>query len=336
MSNPAIRYAFDNKPDTGATQCVADGIYWLRMPLPWLLEDGDGWVVVDTGLGGKVTKAIWEKTFSGVMGGRPINHVMVTHLHPDHTGCAGWLVKRFATDLWMTHSEYLLCRILASDVGGDAPSEGFSFYKGAGLNQSELERYGKSFGLLGKVIEPLPKSFRRVTADTHWSIGGHEWRTIIGRGHSVEHASLYSERLNVLISGDQLLPSISPNVSVWPTEPSANPLRNWLESLAAMQVEVADDVLVLPAHGEPFYGAHERLDQLIGEHTHRLDALRSVLHKPHRAVDTFTHLFKGKITDDNLILAAGEAIAHLHYLLDEGSIVAEPDADGVIWYRNNI
>ncbi|MAF82607.1 MAG: MBL fold metallo-hydrolase [Gammaproteobacteria bacterium] len=343
MSKPAIRYAFDNKPDTGATQCVADGIYWLRMPLPfsidhinlWLLEDGDGWVVVDTGLGGKVTKAAWEQIFSGVMDGRPIHHVIVTHMHPDHAGCAGWLVRRFAVDLWMTHAEYLFCRILASDTGREAPREGFNFYKGAGFDEAALERYVKYFGFFGKMIEPLPESFRRVTADMRWSIGDHEWRAIIGRGHSVEHACLYSDRLNVLISGDQLLPSISPNVSVWPTEPEANPLRNWLESLAAMKTEVPGDVLVLPAHGKPFYGAHERLDQIIGEHTHRLNALRGALHKPHRAVDTFAHLYKAKITQDNLIMATGEAIAHLHYLLKEGSIGAEPDTDGVIWYKNN-
>ena len=238
-----INYAFDDKPGMGETMPVAPGIHWLRMPLPfalnhinlWLLEDGDGWIIVDTGLGGDDSKAVWENVFTDTMQGRSVNHIVVTHMHPDHVGCAGWLTDRFDVDLWMTRAEYLLCRVLVADTGRDAPEEGVEFYTAAGFPPEAIERYTKIFGFFGRMVEPLPESFKRLTANFRAPIGDCEWQVIVGRGHSPEHACLFNERLNVLISGDQVLPTISSNVSVYPTEPEANPLQGWLESLAEIK-----------------------------------------------------------------------------------------------------
>ncbi|WP_439955514.1 hypothetical protein, partial [Klebsiella pneumoniae] len=74
-----------------------------------------------------------------------------------------------------------------------------------------------------------------------------------------------------LISGDQVLPKISSNVSVFPTEPDGDPLTDWLNSLAKVKREVPDDVLVLPAHNEPFRGLHARLDHLARGHERGLE-----------------------------------------------------------------
>ncbi|MDJ0698928.1 MAG: MBL fold metallo-hydrolase [Woeseiaceae bacterium] len=338
-----IRYEFDNRPRAGETLQVADGLHWLRMPLPfaldhinlWLIEDDTGWVTVDTGLATSTTRAHWEQVFEGLMQGRPLTHVVATHLHPDHVGCAGWLVDRFDVDLWMTRDEYLLCRILVSDTGKPAPDEGRRFYHGAGFSGPQLKHYIDMFGSFGRVVSPMPEAFKRLHDGEKVRFGRHDWEIIVGRGHSPEHACLFCEDCNVLISGDQLLPTISSNVSVWPTEPGANPLKAWIESLQNMQGRLPADVLVLPAHGKPFRGAKPRLQALIDEHVEKLGELRDWCRKPRRAVDTFPALYKARIGDNNRIMATGEAIAHLNYLVAEDLLIAEADDDGIIWYQSH-
>ena len=188
--------------------------------------------------------------------------------------------------------------------------------------------------MFGRVVAPLPESYRRIVDGERLSIGGNDWEIVVGRGHSPEHACLFDAERNIVISGDQILPTISSNVSVYPTEPHANPLRDWLESLAAMKIRLPEDVLVLPAHGKPFRGAHARLDALISEHTTGLGRLFELCSEPRRAIDVFPALFKGRISDGNLIMAAGESIAHLNYLVAEGSLDVE-SRNGVLWYRRN-
>ena len=343
MGKPEIRYEFDDKPGIGETIEIAEGVHWLRMPLPfslqhinlWLLADGDGWTIVDTGLGFDESKAIWERTFGGVMGNKPVKHVVVTHMHPDHVGCAGWLTERFNVDLWMTREEYAMCRVLVSDTGRPAPEAGTRFYTAAGYPPEALEHYRKIFGFFGKYVTPLPDSYRRLYDGQKGPVGNREWEVVVGRGHSPEHACFYNQEMNLLISGDQILPAISSNVSVYPLEPEANPLKDWIDSLRAIAERVPEDVLVLPAHGKPFRGAHERIDSMINEHLARLDDLREFCKEPRRAVDVFPALYRAKITNDNLMFATGEAIAHLNYLINESEIIAEADSDNVNWYQHS-
>ena len=335
------RYEFDARPDMGATMPVADGIHWLRMPLPfdldhinlWLLEDGGGWAIVDTGIASSTSKDIWRSTFAGTMRGLPATHIIATHLHPDHIGCAGWLTRQFDVDLWMTREEYMLGRVLVADTGKPAPEEGVRFYAAAGFSEAALQEYRERFGFFGRLVSRLPESYVRLHEKDCLALGDHLWQVLIGRGHSPEHACLYCEDRNLLIAGDQVLPTISPNVSVWPTEPAANPLKQWLESLTALRRQIPADVLVLPAHGKPFRGAHERIDAIVAEHRRRLEMLVDYLAEPCRPVDAFSVLFGRRVPDRHRMMATGEAIAHLNYLLATGDAVMESDAHGVHWYR---
>ena len=336
-----IDYEFADHPDAGKTMQVAQGVHWLRMPLPfamghinlWLLEDGDNWVIVDTGVHVPDTETVWTETFASTMGGRGVSRIIVTHLHPDHAGCAGWLSGKTGAPLSMTREEYLLCRILVADTGRRVPGAGKRFYASAGFADDQLHHYEKMFGFFGKFVSPLPESYHRIQAGDEISTGDNRWKVLVGRGHSPEHACLYCEDLNVLISGDQLLPTISSNVSVYPTEPNSNPLHDWLTSLADLKHKIPEDVLVLPAHGKAFRGAHERLDSLIDEHEEGLLKLEKLCSKAKRATDVFPALFRREITGANLIMATGEAIAHLNYLLEQGRITVEADHHGVNWYQ---
>ncbi len=338
-----IQYEFDARPNRGEVMVVANGIVWLRMPLPfslkhinlWLLRDEASWVIVDTGINTKTSRGVWHDTFAVAMGGDPASHVVATHLHPDHAGCAGWLVRHFDVDLWMTRDEYMLCRILAADTGRSAPEEGIRFYAGAGFSAEQLESYKSRFGLFGKFVHPLPEAFKRMSDGDVLNFGGSDWEVIVGSGHSPEHACLYDPDRNTLIAGDQLLPTISSNISVWPTEPLANPLKDWFASLEKLRDRLPSDVLVLPAHGKPFRGAHHRLLALAQEHEDRLASLLDICREPKRVVDVFPSLYKTAIDDNNRIMATGEAISHLNYLCESGDMMAEQESDHVTWYRRS-
>jgi glyoxylase-like metal-dependent hydrolase (beta-lactamase superfamily II) len=343
-SHAGLVYPFAGPPDTGATLEVAPGILWLRMPMPfklshinlWAIADGDGWALVDTGLGNAETSMIWEDLLANALGGRPVTRVIVTHMHPDHVGLAGWLTRRFGVRLWMTALEYFSCRAMVSDSGRAAPPEALEFYRQAGWNDAAISNYCRRFGTFGNFIHALPESFRRIEAGEEIVIGGRVWRVLVGTGHSPAHACLYCPELKLFISGDQVLPRISSNVSVHPTEPTADPMSGWLRSIASLRRDVPDDVLVLPAHNECFRGLHARLDRLAAGQEEAHVRLRGVLDEPKRAIDVFGALFSRPIdpADGHLLsLATGESIASLNHLIARGEVAREVDGNGVAWYQ---
>lgn len=337
-------YPFTELPPRGKSIEVADGVHWIRMPLPysldhinlWALDDGDGWAVVDTGVRTEETVAVWRELFANSPDTRGLTRVFVTHMHPDHVGMAGWLTRKFGVRLWMTRSEYLMCRVMVSDTGREAPDDAIAFYRRAGWGEAAIETYRTRFGNFGKHIHPLPDSFRRLRDGEVLRIGAHDWRVVTGNGHSPEHACLHCPDLKVLISGDQILPRISSNVSVSPVEPDADPMADWLASLAKLKREVPDDVLVLPSHNECFRGLHARIDRLQHGQERSLDRLRNALKTPKRAVDVFTSLFARSIAESDVPLlgmATGESLACLNYLRHRGEIACDVADDGVAWYR---
>ena len=341
---PTLIYPCKNVPETGTVYAVAPGILWIRMPMPfapmhinlWAIEENDGWAIIDTGLYSKEITAAWQQLLAGPLASKAITRVLITHMHPDHVGMAGWLTRKFNCRLWMTALEYFTCRRLIADAERTAPEESIHFYRKAGWNEDILEYYRTRFGLFGKLIQSLPDSYRRLQDQELITIGNHQWTVVVGNGHSPEHACLYCPNLKILISGDQVLPKISSNVSVYPIEPDADPLKDWLSSLEKIKREVPDDVLVLPSHNEPFHGLHERIDTLASSVAKALAQLRETLQEPKRVIDVFTALFSRKITSDDYFqfsLATGESIAYLNYLIGQGEVTMQFDHEGIAWYR---
>lgn len=333
-------YGMNFGPEEGEVVEVAEGIYWLRFPLPfslefinlYLLEDGDGWTIVDTCVDLPKSRALWEGYMEGIMEGKPIKRVIVTHLHPDHVGLAGWLTRKASCELWMSRTDFLMCKTLAADTGKDAPEAAIDFYRAIGFSEENLESYRKRFGGFGSAISDLPDSFRRLSDGETFEVNGRYWQVVMGSGHAPEHACLYCPGLKVLISGDQVLPRISSNVSVFPTEPDGDTLKDWLDSCAKLRELLPNNLLVLPAHQEPFYGLHARLTRLIEGHEIGLDRLYEHVQEPKRVIDCFGPLFKRKIGPDLMGLASGETVAHLNCLMGRKLVEKYRDENGVDYY----
>ena len=334
-----LTYPFD-LPEPGEAVTVAPGVLWMRLPLPFVLnhinvyavEDGEGWALVDTGLDTSLTRAAWEALLAGPLGGRPVTRMICTHLHPDHIGLAGWLCRRFDAPLLMSRLEYVTARMLMADTGAPAPEEGAVFYRAAGFDEARIQRWREGFGQFGRRIQPLPAGFTRLSEGDRLEIGGQVWRVVIGEGHSPEHVCLWREADGVLLAGDQILPRISSNVSVWPTEPEADPLGDWMRSLERLRALLPADLLVLPSHGEPFRGVHARLEALTSGHEKGLSRLRRLLAQPKRTIDVFGALFARAVDDGILEMATGEARAHLNLLERRGQAKRRRDEAGVDWW----
>lgn len=337
----SVTFPFPDAPPPGEAACVAPGVHWIRMPLPisldhinlWLIEDGDGWTVVDTGLGRDQIRQYWESIFAGTMKGRPVKRIIVTHMHPDHSGQAGWMSRHWNASLWMTREEYLLMRVMASDSFGMLHDAMRQFMQSCGISSQQLEETDTIIaGRFGQSVDHSPSTYRRIRDGETFSIGGRAWQVVVGRGHSPEHACLLCPELQVLISGDQVLPRITSNVSVHPLEPEGNPMREWLESIDRMSALPAE-LLVLPAHNLPFYGIRPRLDFLRKHHEERLEAVLGAATRPLATVDFLSVLFQRDFNGPQFILALGEARAHLHLLVWRGLMRCEVDPNGVHFFQ---
>ncbi|WP_051340465.1 MBL fold metallo-hydrolase [Azospirillum halopraeferens] len=323
-------------PPEGGAVAVAPGVHWVRMPLPfaldhinlWLLEDGDGWTIADTGYNSEATRALWLRLFDGVLAGRPVHRVLCTHFHPDHMGLAGWLVGRTGATFATSLTEWLYGRALSLDTSELAVPPTLSFYRRAGAPEAVMERLAVWATAYRASVSPIPAVLHRLRDGDRPMIGGVPWRVVVGRGHAPEQVCLHAADRRVLIAGDQVLERISPNVSVWPNEPDADPLGDFLDSIAALTATIPDDVLILPSHGVPFTGLHARLAALAAHHAERLNTCRAACDRPHTAWEVTRALFTRDLDPHQMRFAVGETLAHLNHLVHRGALHRHRPDDG--------
>ncbi|HSW17617.1 MAG TPA: MBL fold metallo-hydrolase [Ramlibacter sp.] len=344
LERPSLRYFDGESPAAPGALEIADGLLWIRMPVPfgvevvnlWAIREGEGWALVDTGVHNEATVSAWESLLAadGPLQGRPVTRVFVSHMHPDHLGMAGWLTRRFGCALWMCSLEFFAARASLAEAKGETPPDELAFLHEAGWEPEALAAYRSERAAFAELIHPLPAAHVRLEDDRTLRIGAHDWRVIVGVGHTQAHASLYCPALGTLISGDQIIARISSNVSVTAAEPRADSLGRWLASLAKMRRVAPPDVLVLPSHNEPFRGLHAQIDYLDAGHRRSLWGLWQQMDEPIRAVDALPLLFSRPVGahPTTQLLAIGESLANLNHLLARGCVERRLDARGVAWW----
>lgn len=315
------------RPPSGGTVEVAPGVVWVRLPLPyaldhvnvWLLADGDGWTLVDTGHDDRASHAAWDGVARSVLRGRPIRRVIATHHHPDHIGLSAWMAKRWHAELWATRTEWLYARAFSLRPLRETRVATRDYYRRAGAPGDEVEPFVECCRSYPATVA-VPPAFRRIQDGEELVVGGVRWRVLVGGGHAPEHACLFSPERGLFLSGDQVLPAITPNVSIWPSEPDEDPLADFLRSLEKLRAAVPDDALVLPSHGRPFAGLRWRCDELALHHRARLEAALIACAEPITAWDVMAVLFERTLDPHQTTFAIGETLAHLNHLVALGRL----------------
>ncbi|MEP6065628.1 MAG: MBL fold metallo-hydrolase [Paracoccaceae bacterium] len=337
-----LRYPWEDAPGQGEAIQVADGVFWCRLPLPmkldhvniYALDDGDSWTLIDTGFDSKKTRAIWSELLSGPLAGKPVSRVIVTHHHPDHVGLAGWFQTEHGAELCMPRTGWLMARMLQLDVQEVPNAETVAFYESAGMDPDILaQRKSERPFNFADITAPLPLGFTRLQQGQTIRMGGRDWDIHMGNGHAPEHATFWSRDDNLVIAGDQILPSISPNIGVYATEPEADPVADWLEACERLSGLAREDQIVFGGHKLPFTGLPMRMKHLIDNHHGALDRLLAYLESPLSAAECFTPLFKRKIGSGEYGLALVEAIAHLSHLHQTGQVMRSRRDDNAWVYE---
>ncbi len=343
MDAQPLTFPWESPPAPGEAIEVAPGLLWLRLPLPmalnhvniFALDEGDSWAVIDTGIGSAQSRELWTQAVAGPLGGKPVGRIFLTHHHPDHVGNAGWLMQEYGAELWSTRLCWTLTRMLQLDEQPRPTEETRLFWRQAGMDPKvyakRIEERPFNFA---DITWPLPIGFQALHEGQRLAIGGRHWVVRIGNGHAPQHATFWCEEEGLVLGGDQLLPSISPNLGVYPSEPDADPVGEWLESCERLAKHARDGQLVLPGHKLPFTGLPARLVQMADNHHSALDRLLDHLsERPGTAHDVFEPIFGRRIEGEVYGLALSEAVAHLNHLYAQGKVSREPGPNDALVYR---
>jgi glyoxylase-like metal-dependent hydrolase (beta-lactamase superfamily II) len=333
-----VSYPWADYPAPGGALEVADGIFWISTPVPfvglrqvnvWLLRDGAGWTMIDCGFGWPQTHDLLAHVWADLLQGRLITRLIVTHYHPDHAGNMAWITRQWGDILpVMSLGEWFAANISMSAGYADNIKQRTEFHIQHGLDEARQQLFKKEV-IPYDVGVRLPPAFRRVREHNIVTIGADRWRVVTGQGHSPEHVSLYCAERKILIAGDQILPQITTNVSTWPMEPEADTLLSFLETCRKFIGLLDADTLVLPSHRKPFRNVHYRLRELARHHAARLNLMLDGVAEGEattagRMIDV---LFKGNLDGHQIGFAMGEVVAHLNYLVSIGRMTRVPTGD---------
>jgi glyoxylase-like metal-dependent hydrolase (beta-lactamase superfamily II) len=334
-----LRYAKVETPGPGKSVPITAGVRWARIALPmelnhinvWLIDTDDGCIVVDTGMAAPVGKESWEILEAEALAATPLRSVFVTHIHPDHIGLAAWLQERHRVPVWMSRRTHELATAMLG--GGDPQWNGAqAFFRSHGLaDPSQMHPMFRP-DRAARMASGLPQVDRHVADGDVLRWGASEWRALQTDGHAEGHLCLSNESAQVLISGDQVLPAISSNISFMFGNADPNPLDSYLSSLQRLR-ELPADTLVLPSHGVPFYGLQHRVDDLTRHHREQLEMLVRECQEPKVAAELLSKMFWRELTGIHLFLALGEALAHLEQLVHAGRMERRI-VDGLVRYQS--
>jgi len=340
LSINKLQYTIPTKPEFGVPMKVDEGVFLLKMPIPyaldhinlWLLRDGDGWTIVDSGFHCEEAVTIWEAVLTGFCNDEPIQKIVITHFHPDHVGMAQWLAHKTNSTIYMSQIEFLTTQMACQTYSSQQKAVRCQYFSRFGLAQAEVNKLQDRIGGYVTGVPEAPISYQRLIDGESLSINDEAWHLLQFSGHSPGHICLNNRQRKLLISGDQVLANISPNVSVNFYEAEANPLADYLASLSSLST-LHNETIVLPSHGRVFKGLQERTRTLKEGHHKSLDQLRDFCQQTKSGLEVIEELYGNRLSLFNLSLATGEAMAHLNYLIAIGDI--SRSGDDVYQYKTN-
>jgi glyoxylase-like metal-dependent hydrolase (beta-lactamase superfamily II) len=336
--NSPLVFPMAEPPPPGGVVEVAPGILWARIPLPfrlnhinvYLIEDGKGWAVLDTGIGNDATKTIWDALTSGPLAGRPLTRLIVTHYHPDHIGLAGWLCEQHDLQLLTSQTSYLSSQNISLRPGALDAKPYRDFYLRHGLDAATTQRVATQGHNYLRMVSELPPTFMRLVAGDTLKIGGRSFDVLTGNGHAPEQVMLYCGADNIFLAADQVLAKITPNISVWAVDPEGDPLGLYIRSLTELRTDIPADALVLPGHQLPFYGLHARSRELIAHHESRCAIIAEACRTaPRSAAELVPVLFSRELDPHQMSFAFSEVQAHVNYMLRKGELAWVEGSDDV-------
>lgn len=321
---------------------IIPGIYWFKLPMIITDESGlsfvnvyairgkDGFLLVDTGWNTEESFAALSKGMAEIGAGvKDISQILVTHVHPDHYGMAGRVKKISGASLAMHHIEkdFIEPRYVSME---------------SLLNQIDLLLMAN--GVPAKMIKNLSNAtvgLERYVVPTQPDIILHDgeivstglftFQVIWSPGHSSGHICLYEPERKVFLSGDHILPTITPNVSIHP-QAIENPLGRYfdsLNSLKKLEVERA-----LPGHEKPFTDFRNRIDTILKHHEQRnREILAALGDRPRTSFQVAQEVswgFKGtwsSLPDFHKRMAILETLAHLEMMAANGRVDRMPGED---------
>lgn len=325
-------------PKTGEVIEIAPGILWTRIPLPfrlnhvniYLIDDGDGWAILDTGIDNDATRVVWESLLSGPLSGRQLTRLIVTHYHPDHIGLAGWLAEQFGLPLLTSQTTYLSCLNISLSPGALDAKPYREFYLRHGLDPQTTQVVATQGHNYLRMVYGLPPTFTRLVGGDTFKIGGRDFSVLSGDGHAPEQLMLYCIADKVLLAADQVLAKITPNVSVWAVDPDGDPLGLYIRSLYSLKHQISSDTLILPGHQLPFYGIHTRSDELIAHHDLRCSLIREACRSTARsAAELVPIIFHRELDPHQMSFAFSEVQAHINYMLRKNELNWAESDDGI-------
>ena len=299
----------------------------MTFPLPlgidhvhcYLLPDSDGsWTAVDTGLGMPDARDRWAPVLAALDG--PVERIVITHFHPDHVGAAADLAEVTGATVFQGAEDYGQC---LRTWGEDGISERVPAYlRLHGVPDDEIATFRQEAQALGRLVrfarDPEPLAVGDIVAG---------WEVLPVPGHADGHLALIRD--GILIAGDALLASITPNVGLYP-DSRPDPLGDYISSLEL--IERLSPQIAFGGHGIAIEDPAGRARELISHHRDRLaQAAAALSETPQTAYALSFALWPEQLPTVLRRFALAETRAHLEYLVHRDA-AARGDRDGLVEY----
>jgi glyoxylase-like metal-dependent hydrolase (beta-lactamase superfamily II) len=307
---------------------VTEDIFQVQLPLPfplrivncYVLRDGDGWTIIDTGINYLAGRAAWQVALAELeIAPKLIRRIILTHAHPDHYGMAGWLAEQSGASVQLAPLEQEFART-AWHAGAANEQVIVDFFQAHGMPTELAEQVRHSMAETRAMTLPWPAT-SAIEPGGSLRVGARSFQVIATPGHSDQHLVFYCAEERLLLCGDAVLIKITPNISLWP-HGRPDPLADFLQSLdrlAALHVDLA-----LPGHGPLIRAFGQRLAELRAHHHERLEIMEQATGDGATAFSICTAVFPtSALSPHQLRFAMAETLAHLQYLVGAGRLARD-------------